>query len=193
MRILLVNNHTRHLAKLNKALVGHEVEMQLYRPGINFHTSDKDLIILSGGGGEGRELFDKHKPNHLWYEDQIKLVLSTSKPIIGICMGFEVIAGAYGATITEMPQKDVEKYEQIRTTFKGWTKFKKFSLRQFEAHDYCIKSVSSRVFDVLAESDTGIEMIRHKARPILATQFHPEFPQGTLSLPELIKHMAAAT
>jgi GMP synthase-like glutamine amidotransferase len=188
MKILLVNNHTRHVKQLNEALVGHEVEMQMYQPGLDFHTAGKDLVILSGGGGEGKELTDKHKPtNKLWYEDEMDFVLSTNKPVLGICMGFEVIAAAYGAKLSEMPKKGLEHYDTVKTTFKGWSKFKKLKLRQFEAHDFCIKYIPSKDFEILAESKTGIEIIRHKTRPMLATQFHPEFPSGTLELKSLVK------
>lgn len=51
MKILLINNHTVHLESLTQALAGQDVETQLYQPGLDFHYEDKDLVILSGGGG----------------------------------------------------------------------------------------------------------------------------------------------
>src|SRR4051794_34563457 len=103
MKILLVNNNTVHLKKLNQALAGNQVEMQIYKPGLDFHYEGKDLIILSGGGGEGLEISDEYTAGHLWYEDQMKFILSCKKPIIGICMGFEVIARAFGQSVPKMP------------------------------------------------------------------------------------------
>jgi len=41
-------------------------------------------------------------------------------------------------------------------------------------------------FRVLARSNTGIEIIEHKTRQILATQFHPE-KGGTLKLANLLQ------
>src|SRR5438105_4905350 len=102
MKILLVNNHTVHLNSLGKALAGHQIEVQTYRPGIEFNYQDKDLIILSGGGGEGLEIDDEYQPGRLWYDDEMKLVRTADKPILGICMGFEVIARAYGAPVTSV-------------------------------------------------------------------------------------------
>jgi hypothetical protein len=72
MKILLVNNNTLHLEELLTALAGHNVEIQDYKPGIWFHDVGKDLIILSGGGGEGKEVHDYYTPNRLWYEDEIR-------------------------------------------------------------------------------------------------------------------------
>lgn len=185
MKILLVNNNTKHLAKLHQSLSGYEVEIQDYKPGIKFNYRDKDLIILSGGGGEGRELNDYHGPHELWYEDEIEFVRSCDKPIIGICMGFEVIAAAYGAKIKPM-KKGIEKYSRSKTTLKGRKQLGKKKLWQFEAHDYCVKSVPKKHFEVLAKSKTGLEVIKHKNRPVIATQFHPEFPDGTLRLESLV-------
>ena len=185
MRILLVNNNTLHLKEILKSLKGHEVEVQEYRPGIWFHDVGKDLIILSGGGGEGKELNDMHKPHERWYEDEIRFVRKTDKPIVGICMGFEIISAAYGAQVKLMP-KGIEKYAYSKRTFKGRRLVKNKKLWQFEAHDWHVEKVPKRSFDVLAKSGRGIEMIRHKKRPIIATQFHPEKPKGTLTLSHLV-------
>jgi GMP synthase-like glutamine amidotransferase len=181
MKILLVNNNTKHLEELTKALAGHELEIQEYKPGIWFHDVGKDLVILSGGGGEGREVHDFHKPSVLWYEDEMRFARTTDKPILGICMGFEVISAAFGAKITKMP-KGIEGFAKVKTTVKGRKKLKTRKLRQFEAHDWRVETVPRKHFDVLAKSKTGVEIIRHKNRPIIATQFHPEMPGGTLPL-----------
>lgn len=187
MNILLINNHTRHLEALNNALVGHNVEIQMYQPGITFNDSDKDLVILSGGGGEGLEIYDKVQRGKLWYEDQMNYVLTSNKPILGICMGFEVICSAYGAIVPKMP-KLIEGFTEIKATPKGQEVLQRSELKQYEAHQWHVPSVSEKFFDILAESDYGVEMIRHKWRPILATQFHPE-KGGTLNLSGLLNRV----
>jgi GMP synthase-like glutamine amidotransferase len=186
MKILLVNNKTKHFDELTKALAGHKVEIQDYKPGIWFHDMGKDLIILSGGGGEGREVQDFHEPNVLWYEHEMQFIRKTDKPILGICMGFEVISAAFGAKITKMP-KGIEGFTNLNTTLKGIQKLKTRKLRQFEAHDWRVKTVPRKHFDVLAKSNTGVEILRHKKRPIIATQFHPEVVGGTLDVNRIIK------
>jgi hypothetical protein len=65
MKILLINNNTIHLDALEQSLTGHEIEIQKYQPGLEFHDTDKDLVILSGGGGEGLEIEDKVTPHKL--------------------------------------------------------------------------------------------------------------------------------
>jgi GMP synthase-like glutamine amidotransferase len=181
MKILLINNHTKHLENLSESLAGHDVEVQMYQPGLDFHDAGKDLVILSGGGGEGLEIDDFIQRGKLWYEDEMDFILSTSKPIIGICMGFEVIARAHGCAIPRM-EKLVKGPTKITTTAQGRKFFGLPSLNQFEAHQWRVTE-APKGFEVLAESASGIEVI--KKGSIFASQFHPE-KGGTLSLKQLV-------
>ena len=183
MKILLIDNDTEHKKALTKALAGHEIEVQKYIPGKKFNYQDKDLVILTGGGGEGQEIDDRFSPGHLWYEDEMKFIRTCNKPIIGVCMGFEIIANTFGAKVDEMKQ-EIKGFKQLKTTKAGKIHFKKDTLRQYEAHKWRVRG-APRGFEVLARSETGIEGIRHKKRPIFATQFHPE-KGGTLSLKKLL-------
>jgi para-aminobenzoate synthetase len=187
MRVLLIDNHTEHKKALEAALAGHDVEVQKYRPGLNFHTEGKDLVILSGGGGEGREIYDTHKAGHLWYEDELNFVKNCDKPLLGICMGFEIICRAYGSSVEEMPAV-VEGATDLKVTRKGKKAFVQKSIRQHEAHKWRVKK-APKGFKVLAKSPTGIEIIKHKRRPIIATQFHPE-KDGSLNVGALVETLA---
>lgn len=180
MKILLINNHTVHLSSLSKALTGHQVEVQMYQPGLDFHSQDKDLIILSGGGGEGLEIHDEYQPGQLWYNDEMGFVRSTDKPVLGICMGFEVIARAYGAPVTSAKSLILNR-ENIKVSKASLPIFKTKTLSQYEAHSWRVEDVPSD-FEVLATSKTGIEIFRYKN--LFATQFHPE-KGGTLGLARL--------
>jgi anthranilate/para-aminobenzoate synthase component II len=186
MKILLVDNHTDYLNNVEVALTSHDVEVQVYRPGLDFHYQDKDLIVLSGGGGEGYELKDK-RHGKLWYDDEMNFVLSCDKPIVGICMGFEVISAAFGSKVENVGRL-VKGFRAAKTTPLGEKKLSLTNLKQFEWHRYGISQVSSKHFEVLAHSATGIEMIKHHSRPIIATQFHPEVQGGTLQLQQLLSY-----
>jgi GMP synthase-like glutamine amidotransferase len=188
MKILLIDNHTQHRRALHEALREHEVEIQQYRPGLKFDTTGKDLVILSGGGGEGREIDDTIKANHLWYEDEMNFVKQCDKPLLGICMGFEIICRAYDIPVKEMPE-EVTGPKKIKVTRKGRKLLQRKRILQYESHKWRVKK-SPKEFKTLAKSSTGIEVIKHKKRPILATQFHPELG-GTLSVPQLINNLLA--
>lgn len=178
MKILLINNNTRHLPKLHAGLVGHEVEVVNYAPGVEFNSANKDCVILSGGGGEGREATDRHNGGDLWYKDEIEFILQSQVPLLGICMGFELICHAYGSRV-ELLSKDIMGVRDVRLVSGE-------EIKQFESHGRGILCVPSRELEVVADSETGIEIVKHKTRQIIGTQFHPELG-GTLSLYELIK------
>jgi anthranilate/para-aminobenzoate synthase component II len=192
MKILLINNYqqgneTATFEALRSALAGHQVKMQRYQPGITFDDQGCELVILTGGGGEGSEINDQYSKNRLWHQDQINYILSSTKPILGICMGFEVIARAYGSQVVEM--KDyITGFKRLVPTKTGAKALKKDSLVQYENHRYYVPHISSKHFEVLAQSKTGVEIIKHKKRPILATQFHPE-KGGSLNLTSLIAQL----
>jgi len=173
---------------LGKALAGHQVEVQTYRPGIDFNYQDKDLIILSGGGGEGLEIDDEYEPGKLWYEDEMKLIQAADKPILGICMGFEVIARAYGAPVTSVGSLILD-HEDLQVS-KDYMLLFGDKIRQYEAHSWRVEDVPSD-FEVLATSKTGVEIFRYEDEKGLrfATQFHPE-KGGTLSLSSLISSLS---
>jgi GMP synthase-like glutamine amidotransferase len=185
MKILLINNNTRHLKSLSASLKGHEVEIQIYQPGLDFHDEGKDLIILSGGGGEGLEIYDHVARRRLWYQDEMEFVLRNQKPMIGICMGFEVICAAYGQKIYQTPVL-TQGYKTVQATLKGRKTTAKNRLNQYESHYWEVHS-APKGFEVLAESPTGIEII--KKDNIFASQFHPE-NGGTLTLNSLINQVS---
>ena len=184
MKILLVNNHTLHLEHLLESLAGHEVEVVEYLPGVRLNHAGKDLILLSGGGGEGLEISDKYRRGKLWYHDQMEFVRNVNKPVVGICMGFEVIARAFGAPVKRMKRGLVHGYFKLDTTPEGRRALGDNQLLQYKAHSWHVPQ-PPQDFEVLAVSPDGIEIIKHRHRPILAVQFHPE-KGGTLQLKELL-------
>lgn len=184
MKILLINNHTDYLHNVVNALDGHKLEIQIYRPGLDFHFEDKDLIVLSGGGGEGYEIKDKRNGKY-WYEDEMSFVLACDKPLVGICMGFEVISAAYGAQVKHAGRL-IKGFHNHTLRPAGKSRFSHDKLRQYEHHRYAVPDISSKHFEVLAHSDSGIEMIKHKQKKIIATQFHPEVTGGSLELSQVI-------
>ena len=184
MKILLIDNHTEHKRALHEALKGYEVEVQKYRPGLKFNTEGKDLVVLSGGGGEGKEIYDIHKAGHLWYEDELNFVKNYDKPILGVCMGFEIICRAYGSKIEEMA-KELKGPTYLKVTRNGRKLLSHKKIHQYEAHKWRVKK-APKGFKTLVKSSVGIEVIKHKKKQILATQFHPELG-GTIKITDLLK------
>ena len=171
---------------LKKALDGHDLDIQDYRPGVKFRDFNKDLVILSGGGGEGQEITDTHQPGILWYSDEMKFIKSCEIPMIGICMGFEVMAKAYGQDVPKL-SKLISGTTKLSTTKQGHKLFKKHNLQQIEAHRWFLQK-SPDGFKTLAESESGVEVIHNPLRRQIASQFHPELG-GDITLNRLIQQV----
>jgi len=164
MKILIIDNGTLHLRALEHRLTGHDVVVSSYRSPFQVYADSFDLVILTGG----------HVPvqsHHKYYSGEINIILNSKQPVIGICLGHELIARAFG----ESPKKLLRRIHGIRPILiddfssggQGRT------AKVYKAHKFVVKK-SPKDFEKLAESKHGIEIMRHNKRPIFGLQFHPE-------------------
>jgi GMP synthase-like glutamine amidotransferase len=109
----------------------------------------------------------------IFFPIQKSIVLGSSVPIVGICLGAEVIANAFDATLEHLDEKRRGIFT-ISPTEKGT---ELLGIRSpfdvYEGHSSAITKLPD-VFDVLATSEDGIEIFKHKSRPLYGLQFHPE-------------------
>lgn len=119
-------------------------------------------IILSGG------------PNIEKADNCINIALNSKLPILGICLGHQLIAKAYGG---EIGRAESEEYAYSKIYVKNENDLFKNIPKEFTAwasHKDEIKKVPD-CFEVLAYSDIcEIESIKHKEKSIYGVQFHPE-------------------
>ncbi|MEA3355584.1 MAG: gamma-glutamyl-gamma-aminobutyrate hydrolase family protein [Patescibacteria group bacterium] len=166
MKILIINNQTKRLKELKKLLKGNSLEIVNVGKIDEIKLKDFDLIILSGSSN--RSVFNEQNV----YQKELNLIKKTNKPIIGICLGFQLICLAYGARFKKLESKS-KKVINIRVT-KVSDIFKDLpNLMVYEAHRYAIEKLSKELVE-LARSDDGIEVARHREKPIYGFQFHPE-------------------
>ncbi len=166
MKILLVNNNTKYLHRLRNLLRSFEVYEISWKE-IDVKTAERyECCVLSGGHPYGvmknPQLFGK----------ETELVRQTRKPLIGICLGFELIAYAFGSALKKMSGKEqgilglkILLQDAIFDNLPG--------LEVFENHRWVVETLSPELVP-LARSKDGIEIIRHISRPIYGVQFHPE-------------------
>lgn len=166
MKILIVDNGSSYLSKLKSLTSAHSVTVQKYSVVKSSHASGYDLIILSGGhtipvvGNEAE------------FAGEIDLIQNSQTPILGICLGFELIAYSYGATLKQMTvkEKGLLHISKITTdpVFEGLA-----DLTVFESHRWVVTTVGDQLLP-LAGSVDGTEIIKHKDKLIYGFQFHPE-------------------
>ena len=164
MKILLVDNGSSYLDKLVGILKPHDVSIIPFSQLNNEFYAD--CVILSGGhsfpilGNEEK------------FSREINFVKEIKIPIFGICLGFQLIAHAFGAELKRLEKKengilDIEILEEDQI-FKWIDNFK-----VFENHRWVISKVPTDLI-ALAKSKDGIEAVKHKSLPIYGVQFHPE-------------------
>lgn len=125
-------------------------------------------IILSGGKGS------PYEPLNL--TTNYVALMNFDVPILGVCLGFEIIAAAYRGRIRKM-EKYQQKLEKIRILkpddpiFEGLVS-DEIMLR--EQHSYMLTRPPDD-FELLGSSDVcEFEIIRHRTKPIYGFQSHPE-------------------
>lgn len=170
MQILLIDNNSKYKDLLLRSLVSHEVTLLSVDELDSKNLPVHDVIILSGG----QKFSVMNNPGK--YHEEIKMIREVTKPVLGICMGMQIIARAYDGTLQKLSKK-IEAMRQIRVRkddilFEGKKEF-----LVYERHQWVMADIPPE-FDILADSIDGIEIIRHKQKRLYGVQFHPEVRDG---------------
>jgi GMP synthase (glutamine-hydrolysing) len=125
-------------------------------------------LMLSGGRG------NPYEPLNL--TANFIALMNFNVPVIGFCLGHEIIAVAHRGRLKKLPDYLLRK-EKIMITkpddpiFEGLNSNEVYLTRRHHFH----VSELPPDFESLAESEiTPNEIIRHKSRPIYGFQAHPE-------------------
>ncbi|MBW3013463.1 gamma-glutamyl-gamma-aminobutyrate hydrolase family protein [Candidatus Woesearchaeota archaeon] len=171
--ILVINNRSHFI---------YELQQRLTELGAKFIVMDKQDtlkpkqlkkfkgIILSGGP------MALNKKQYL--EDinlDLQILLDAKVPILGVCLGHQLIGDTFGAKTIPMKKFHNEK-QKIEIVNKDdiFADFKEKKIAVQEAHHNCLNKLPPD-FILLAKSTvTKIEAMKHLSRPIYGVQFHPE-------------------
>lgn len=123
-----------------------------------------DLVFLSNGPGDPQDV-----PESI---ENIKKLIG-QKPIVGICLGHQLLTLALGGTTTKLkfghrgcnhPVKDLETNKVTITS---------------QNHGYVVETLPKEVVATHININDGtIEGMKHKTLPIFSVQFHPEASAG---------------
>ena len=188
LRALIIDNNTKHLEEIVSLLSEFDIKKEVtdyktYRYGKN----DFDLYILSGGN-------DHLAVNsRIYYPEELKLVKNTTKPVIGICLGFQIICFAFNTKLEKL-DRPLEKITITTIEASDHNIFGNLlPLKANERHKWGVKELSDELLG-LAKSKYGWEIVKHKEKPIYGIQFHPEIitedTKGYLLFYKIIKDIS---
>ncbi|MDE5416960.1 gamma-glutamyl-gamma-aminobutyrate hydrolase family protein [Labilibaculum sp. DW002] len=125
-------------------------------------------IILSGGKG------NPYEPLNL--TSNYVALMNFDVPVLGFCLGHEIIAVSYRGRIKKLPEYHAKK-EIITITKSDDPIFNGLDTAQVnlvKRHSFHVSELPEQ-FESLAGSDTcSNEIIKHKSKPIYGFQSHPE-------------------
>lgn len=172
---LMIDNYDSYV--YNLAAYMKELNMQLHV--IRYDQIDWNLLEsqIQEGNLKGIVLSPGPKhPKNFIYAGKILERFGTHVPILGVCLGHQMIADTFGARIQKGPRPMHGKISRIQ--HRGSYLFEGIP-NPFQVTRYHSLVVSETAFppelSIDARSEDGMIMaIHHKEHPIFGIQFHPE-------------------
>lgn len=139
-----------------------------------------DGVLLSNGQSDPMEL----KP---WFPEIKKI--SQHYPTLGICLGHQLIALAFGAKTTKLAYGHRGANHPVKELMTGKVKI------TAQNHGYVVvdDSIDTSVFEITYRNvnDHSIEGLKHVKYPIQTVQFHPEAHPGPSDTAYILKEFAS--
>lgn len=168
-RILVVDNYDSFVFNLVQYLgqLDAEVEVRRNDAVTPDEAAEFDGVLLSPGPGV---------PSQAGVCSQIVRECGRHTPVLGVCLGHQVIAEVFGAAVVRAPQLRHGKTSSIEHTGVGVLTGLPMPFTATRYHSLAVDPSSiPDSLEVTGTSDDGVIMaLRHRDRPIEGVQFHPE-------------------
>ncbi|MFO7881663.1 MAG: gamma-glutamyl-gamma-aminobutyrate hydrolase family protein [Kosmotogaceae bacterium] len=172
---VLLNNpdYGEKLSPLEKFLQDNEIPYTLYKTFKNKFPEKENYSALIIGGGSSFLNYFASTGDEL---RGIELIKNTGKPILGICLGSQILGKAYGVNLKYDEERKWNTLNVVKEDiiFTGIPE----KCNVWENHAYALDNVPDD-FELLAtDSDGTIQVIKHKDKYVYGFQFHPEKDDG---------------
>jgi para-aminobenzoate synthetase component 2 len=106
----------------------------------------------------------------------IRLAATTGTPLLGVCLGHQCLAAAYGASIVRAPSLVHGESSAVRHEGAGLLAGLPDPFLAGRYHSLCVdEQTLPAEIEVTARTDDGVIMaMRHRQLPLEGVQFHPE-------------------
>lgn len=168
MNTWLVDNRSSSIDHLSELLAtfGQKVAVVEYSNLKSASIKPADFIVLSGSNILTAAWNDDE------FADELTLIKHHVGPMLGVCLGMQLIAHAYGAHMHQLPERRYGLAHIKRVGASELFNDTEYPI-VFESHHWSVKKVPEPL-ESLAESGAGIEILGHTKKPHYGVQFHPE-------------------
>lgn len=169
-RVLVVDNYDSFVYNLVQYLgqLGAEVTVRR-NDEVDFNTLEEfDGILISPGPGTPEAAGQSI--------DLVKYAAAHCLPLLGVCLGHQAIAVAFGATVSRAPELLHGKTSSVNHLGKGLLANIPSPFIATRYHSLAIElGTLPTELEVTGQTDSGVIMtIEHRTLPISGVQFHPE-------------------
>lgn len=173
MRFIIVDNGSSHLQELVQLCGAGKSTVVPVADLPRFSAPPDALYVLSGRHRHHAE-GQRHpvQGSDDYYGPELDLIAAAERPIVGVCLGFELIAHQAGAKLIKIDHPEVGVVD-IFPTPEGANWFPAHQLKVAEGHRWVVEEAPPGYVTVATSKD-GIEAIANLSRRIVGFQFHPE-------------------
>ncbi len=171
MKLLVIDNFDSFTYNLVQFLGELGAELQVFRNNAVTLPEIADLkpdgIVISPGPGT---------PDDAGISVPLIKEFSTVFPILGVCLGHQSIARAFGGKIISAPSLMHGKTSQIRHQNENVFAGLPDPFRAMRYHSLAVERESlPKSLNITAETEEGVIMgLAHETHPVFGVQFHPE-------------------
>jgi para-aminobenzoate synthetase component II len=169
VRVLVVDNYDSFVFNLVQYLAQLGAEVEVRRNDELGPDSPGELgvdgVLLSPGPG---------RPEDAGVCVELIRRCGPDRPLLGVCLGHQAIAAAYGGTVSRAPELLHGKVSEVHHDDRGVLRGLPDPFIATRYHSLAVGDLPD-VLEVTARTAGGVVMgIRHRELPIEGVQFHPE-------------------
>ncbi|MDR2399527.1 MAG: glutamine-hydrolyzing carbamoyl-phosphate synthase small subunit [Endomicrobium sp.] len=151
-----------------RMIIGRGCEVEVLPWDMDFSTVKCDGWVISNGPGDPKNTGDL-------VERVKKDILNSNKPILGICLGHQILALASGAKTKRLSHGHRSHNQPV------FSLPNKKAYMSSQNHRYAVEKSSIQPGWKLwfeNANDDSVEGLKHKTKPFMSVQFHPEASSG---------------
>lgn len=169
-RVLVVDNRDSFVYNLVQVLLelGASCDVRERADTARWHAEAADGVLISPGPG--------HPADTGVCLDLLRDAGAAGRPVLGVCLGMQALAHAYGGRVGHAPDVVHGYTSEIHHTGAGVFAGLPSPFKATRYHSLAVDPATlPEVLEITARTEDGVIMgLRHRTAPLEGVQFHPE-------------------